>query len=119
MIGSVSAENDLARRDLPAQIAGVEVVRLRQVRPLYQFHYLGHFRRHHGMLVVPMGDEAHITKVAKWGWLGSWTNNVRTSNVPTKRMVETRGSWGFKTMVFPDGKRYEMKAGIPGGRRLN
>jgi hypothetical protein len=96
MIGSVSAENDLARRDLPAQIAGVEVVRLRQVRPLYQFHYLGHFRRHHGMLVVPMGDEAHITKVAKWGWLGSWTNNVRTSNVPTKRMVETRGSWGSR-----------------------
>jgi hypothetical protein len=26
---------------------------------------------------------------------------------------------GFKTIVFPDGKRYEMKAGIPGGRRLN
>jgi hypothetical protein len=30
-----------------------------------------------------------------------------------------RAGAGVKTMVFPDGKRYEMKAGIPGGRRLN
>jgi hypothetical protein len=70
------------------------------------------------MLVVPMGDEAQITKVVKWGWLGSWTGNVRTSNVPTERMVETLRELGFKTMVFPDGKRSEIRPATQAVRRL-
>jgi hypothetical protein len=79
----------------------------------YDLQSRGPLGGQHGTLFRPEGDTGHIVGIGKIGWFGS-----RLANVPTERHVQALREFGFTEMILSNGKRYEIRKGWPGLRRL-
>jgi hypothetical protein len=99
----ISAQEGLAGRELPAQIAQCEIFAIRAEH--YDIHYRGRLGKDHGMLIRAIDDEAQIIMIVTTGWFGS-----RERSAPGGRFVGALRELGFRTMVLPHRGRHKIKA---------
>jgi hypothetical protein len=97
--------------DLPMSLGGCELCRADIVGG-YDLRSKGSLGAGHWTRFRAVGDAAEIILIAKEGWAG-----LRKQNVPTQRHVEVLRQLGFRQMIWPNGKRYEIR-GWPGVRRI-
>lgn len=111
MIDGMSAQENLSRLGLRTEIAKCRLYEAPSGG--YDIQSQGPLGGRHGTLFRADGDEAEIVSVAKKGWIGH-----RPLNVPIESHVEVLRKLGFTAMTFPDGKKYEIRPGVPGVRRI-
>ena len=118
----LTAEERLERQrpDLPATIAGCEVLEQAGNKEggypfgaVYDIQSRGFFGAKHGTLFRATGNTAEIIGIAKIGrFLG-----YQDQSIPIERHVQVMRELGFLEVVFPNGKRYEIRT-WPGVRRI-
>jgi hypothetical protein len=119
-VDDLTAGNRLEDVELPLSIAGCQVIEQpgnkeggRPFGAVYDIQSRGPFGGEHGTLFRAEGDVAEIIGIAK---IGRLVGRQRLS-VPTEKHVQVLRELGFREMVFPDGKRYEIR-NWPGVRRI-
>jgi hypothetical protein len=78
----------------------------------YDIQSRGRLGGHHGTLFRARGNTAEIVGIGKIGLAGK-----RLVDVPIEKHVDVFRELGFAEMVFPSGKRYEIRT-WPGIRRI-
>ncbi len=106
----LTAEDRLRGAELPTVVAGCDL--LEGMAGTYDIQSRGRLGGQHGTLFRAQGDTAEIVGIGKIGWIG-----MRHLNVPIEKHVDAFRELGFTEMVFPSGKRYEIR-GWPGVRRI-
>jgi hypothetical protein len=101
----------LVTLDLPRSVGGCELSRADIVGG-YDLRSKGSLGSGHWTRFRALGDTAEIVLITKEGWTG-----MRKENVPTQRHVEVLRQLGFREMIWPNGKHYEIR-GWPGVRRI-
>jgi hypothetical protein len=115
-----TAEELLEDADLPLAIAGCELIEQpgnkeggRPFGAVYDIQSRGPLGGRQGTLFRAAGDVAEIIGIAKIGrLLGS-----QRQTTPTEKHVQVLRELGFREMVYPDGRRYEIRT-WPGVRRI-
>lgn len=79
----------------------------------FKIHWDSFFKREQTMF-VPVGTEANIVSIGVVGL----RDRARFPKTPASSHVEVLRRLGFRTMRYPDGRRYEIRGGWPGVRRL-
>lgn len=105
-----TAEDALRGAELPALVSGCQL--LHGQAGTYDIQSRGRLGGQHGTLFRAQGDTAEIVGIGKVGWTG-----YSPLDVPIEKHVDVFRELGFTEMVFPNGKRYEIRT-WPGVRRI-
>jgi hypothetical protein len=108
---TATAEDGLRNADLPTVIAGCDLLAC-PADGMYDIQSRGRLGGQHVTLFRASGNTADIVGIGKFGWA-----RTRFLDVPIEKHVDVFRALGFTEMVFPSGKRYEIR-GWPGVRRV-
>ncbi len=103
--------DSLVNLELPTEINGCELSREDLVGG-YDIRSKGPFGGGHWVRFRALGDTAEFILIVKEGRLGA-----QRMKAPIERHVDVLRTLGFQQMVWPDGKRYEIRT-WPGVRRV-
>ena len=111
-MADLTAEERLERADFPVRIAGCQVLKLpgneeggRPLGAVYDIRSGGLLGAQHGTLFQAAGDVAKIMSIAKSGLFVAY----QYQPLPIDEHVQALRDLGFKEMILPDGKRYELR----------
>jgi hypothetical protein len=111
-MADLTAEERLERSDFPVGIAGCQVLKLprneeggRPLGAVYDVRSGGLLGAQHGTLFRASGDVAEIMSIAKSGLFVAYEYQP----VPIDEHVEALRELGFREMILPDGRRYEIR----------
>jgi hypothetical protein len=111
-VADLQAEERLERADFPVRIAGCQVLKLpgneeggRPLGAVYDLRSGGLLGAQHGTLFRAAGDVAEIMSIAKSGLFVAYEYQP----VPIDEHVEALRELGFREMILPDGRRYEIR----------
>jgi hypothetical protein len=115
-----TAEELLEGADLPLSVAGCELIEEpgnkeggRPFGAVYDIQSRGPLGGQLGTLFRAAGDVAEIIGIVKIGRLLGHQHQ----STPTEKHVQVLRELGFKEVIYPDGRRYEIRT-WPGVRRI-